>query len=167
MTSQNFETEYLPLTWDAPADEEFTDDVKQAALHRLDDADRENHARRMNRVKILTEMVVMAHTVFGANSSQVRYLKYAKVPPPPSLNKIVSKVNRDWRDAQTRLHKAEMSQKRRAQTDEMVTLLREHGFVKGADFTRSNARRKVTELLEEVAPGEYRRRQQEVFEVVP
>lgn len=157
---------YKTVKW-TPSRSHYISNEQAESLRQQVRAAEEHNARVLREKRdAYNKLMVLTIDVFGHNSRQVRYLRAADIPKPPSYKKVL----RDLDNEIAARDRADRERERRAdyrlRQEEAIERLESAGFVRGEHFSRSNAITFAKEHLECVS-GRYVRRIEPMLEVVP
>lgn len=157
---------YRAVTW-KPSKNHWINDAQVDALRqRVKEADAHNDEVYRQKRAAYNQLMSLADIVFGGSSSEMKYLRRARIPAPPSHQSVLKKIEKEIRERDRLVRQREKAADYRLRQEEAIARLEDAGFVRGTDFARSNAITFAKNNLE-VVGGRYVRRSEPMLEMVP
>lgn len=157
---------YRVVKWTPSKNHWISDQAAGELRRRIAEADAHNANVLRQKREAYNRMVTLALDVFRSGSAEVKYLRRAGIPTPPSHKSVLHKLDKELRERDRLQAQRNKAAEYRERQDDAIMRLENAGFVRGTDFTRSNAITFAKNNLEYV-DGRYVRRAEEMLEVVP
>lgn len=157
---------YKVVAW-KPSKNHWINDAQVDTLRqRVKEADTHNDQVYRQKREAYNQLMSLADVVFGGGSSEMKYLRRANIPSPPSHQSLLKKIEKEIRERDRLARQRAKAADYRLRQEEAIERLEAVGFVRGKDFARSNAITFARDNLEYVG-GRYVRRAEPMLEVVP
>jgi len=148
---------YRVVKWTPSKNHWISDQAAGELRRRIAEADAHNANVLRQKREAYNRMLSIALDVFGSGSAEVKYLRRAGIPTPPSHKSVLHKLDKELRERDRWHRQRAKAADYRLRQNEAVERLESAGFERGTDFTRSNAITFAKRNLEYV-DGRYVRR---------